>query len=110
MEKGYLDSTVINNVETLCSVVKIVLNGSDWYRAWHCPVSRNSDKHIRLFLGIYEVEALTSMISEMVEPDGRLYRSEVLSYCIGPDDFDERWLRDLTGGSNNFQQQESSKM
>ncbi len=33
VEKGYLDMpTVVNNVETLCSVVKVVLNGGEWYK------------------------------------------------------------------------------
>ena len=34
VQKGYLDKpTVVNNVETLCSVVKILINGSLWYKA-----------------------------------------------------------------------------
>jgi [NiFe] hydrogenase diaphorase moiety large subunit len=34
VQVGYKDlPTVVNNVETLCSVVKIVTNGSDWYKA-----------------------------------------------------------------------------
>jgi [NiFe] hydrogenase diaphorase moiety large subunit len=34
VSKGYLQMpTVVNNVETLCAVVKIVLNGSDWYNS-----------------------------------------------------------------------------
>ncbi len=32
VEKGYLQRpTVVNNVETLCSVVKVILNGPEWY-------------------------------------------------------------------------------
>jgi [NiFe] hydrogenase diaphorase moiety large subunit len=32
VEKGYLEMpTVVNNVETLCSVVKVILNGAEWY-------------------------------------------------------------------------------
>ena len=32
--KGYLQKpTVVNNVETLCAVVKIVLNGGEWYNS-----------------------------------------------------------------------------
>jgi len=32
VQKGYLDQpTVINNVETLCSVVKIIQHGSEWF-------------------------------------------------------------------------------
>jgi [NiFe] hydrogenase diaphorase moiety large subunit len=34
VSKGYLQKpTVVNNVETLCAVVKIVLNGSEWYNS-----------------------------------------------------------------------------
>jgi [NiFe] hydrogenase diaphorase moiety large subunit len=34
VEKGYHDMpTVVNNVETLCSVVKVILNGGDWYKS-----------------------------------------------------------------------------
>lgn len=34
VEKGYLDKpTVVNNVETLCNVVKIILHGAEWFRA-----------------------------------------------------------------------------
>lgn len=34
VSKGYLQKpTVVNNVETLCEVVKIVLNGSEWYNS-----------------------------------------------------------------------------
>ncbi len=33
-EKGYRDQpTVVNNVETLCAVTRIVLNGSEWFRS-----------------------------------------------------------------------------
>ncbi|MEK6796852.1 MAG: NAD(P)H-dependent oxidoreductase subunit E [Spirochaetota bacterium] len=32
VEKGYLDKpTVVNNVETLCSIVKVLIHGADWY-------------------------------------------------------------------------------
>jgi [NiFe] hydrogenase diaphorase moiety large subunit len=32
VQKGYLDKpTVVNNVETLCTVVKIINNGADWF-------------------------------------------------------------------------------
>jgi [NiFe] hydrogenase diaphorase moiety large subunit len=34
VQKGYLDKpTVVNNVESLCAVVKIMVNGSLWYKA-----------------------------------------------------------------------------
>ena len=35
VEKGYLEKpTVVNNVETLCSVVKVILKGAEWYRSF----------------------------------------------------------------------------
>jgi [NiFe] hydrogenase diaphorase moiety large subunit len=35
VEKGYLDKpTVVNNVETLCNVVKIILEGADWFKSF----------------------------------------------------------------------------
>ncbi len=34
VEKGYLDKpTVVNNVETLCCVTKVMINGADWFKA-----------------------------------------------------------------------------
>jgi [NiFe] hydrogenase diaphorase moiety large subunit len=34
VQKGYLDKpTVVNNVETLCSVPKILLEGADWFKS-----------------------------------------------------------------------------
>ena len=34
VQVGYLNKpTVVNNVETLCSVVKIILNGAEWYKS-----------------------------------------------------------------------------
>lgn len=35
VEKGYLEKpTVVNNVETLCTVVKALMNGADWYKSF----------------------------------------------------------------------------
>jgi len=35
VEKGYLEKpTVVNNVETLCAIVKILWNGADWYKSF----------------------------------------------------------------------------
>lgn len=34
VQKGYLDKpTVVNNVETLCKVVPIMINGADWFKS-----------------------------------------------------------------------------
>ena len=109
-EKGYLDSpTVINNVETLCSVVKIVLNGSDWYRALGTAQSAGT-KVISIsgdcqFPGIYEVEWGFNIhdLLEMVgaEDVQAVQVGGPSGYCIGPDDFDRTLAyEDLsTGGS-----------
>jgi len=60
VEKGYLDMpTVVNNVETLCSVVKVVLNGGDWYKSFGTTESTGT-KLLSIsgdckFPGVYEV-------------------------------------------------------
>lgn len=60
VEKGYLDMpTVVNNVETLCSVVKVVLNGGDWYKSLGTTESTGT-KLLSIsgdckFPGVYEV-------------------------------------------------------
>ncbi|MFL7814305.1 MAG: NAD(P)H-dependent oxidoreductase subunit E [Anaerolineales bacterium] len=66
VEKGYLDKpTVVNNVETLCSVVKIMLNGADWFKS----LGTNESAGTKLLSisgdcekpGVYEVEWGTSV-------------------------------------------------
>jgi [NiFe] hydrogenase diaphorase moiety large subunit len=60
VEKGYLDMpTVVNNVETLCAVVKIVLNGGEWYKSFGTTESTGT-KLLSIsgdckFPGVYEV-------------------------------------------------------
>jgi len=60
VEKGYLDMpTVVNNVETLCAVVKIVLNGGEWYKSFGTTESTGT-KVLSIsgdckFPGVYEV-------------------------------------------------------
>jgi len=60
VEKGYLDMpTVVNNVETLCSVVKVVLNGGEWYKSFGTTESTGT-KLLSIsgdckFPGVYEV-------------------------------------------------------
>jgi len=61
VEKGYLNMpTIVNNVETLCSATKVVLNGGDWFRSFGTKestgtklLSVSGDCH---FPGVYEVE------------------------------------------------------
>ena len=66
VEKGYQDKpTVVNNVETLCSVVKIMLNGADWFKS----LGTNESAGTKLLSisgdcekpGVYEVEWGTSV-------------------------------------------------
>lgn len=61
VETGYHNMpTVVNNVETLCAVVKIILKGSEWYRELGTHESTGT-KLISIsgdcrFPGIYEIE------------------------------------------------------
>ncbi|MBN1416294.1 MAG: NAD(P)H-dependent oxidoreductase subunit E [Bacteroidales bacterium] len=60
VEKGYHDMpTVVNNVETLCSVVKVILNGGEWYKSFGTHESTGT-KLLSIsgdckFPGVYEV-------------------------------------------------------
>lgn len=61
IEVGYLGMpTVVNNVETFCSVVKILLNGGEWYRSFGTKDSTGT-KLISIsgdckYPGVYEIE------------------------------------------------------
>ena len=61
VEKGYLDMpTVVNNVETLCSAVKVILNGGEWYKSFGTSESTGT-KLLSIsgdcrYPGVYEVE------------------------------------------------------
>ena len=61
VEKGYLDyPTIVNNVETLASAVRIVKNGAEWYKSFGTHDSLGT-KLLSVsgdcrFPGIYEVE------------------------------------------------------
>lgn len=110
VEKGYNDCpTVVNNVETLCSTVKIMLNGGEWYSSLGTPESTGT-KVLSIsgdcrYPGIYEVEwGLTIIdILDMVGstdvqaiqvggPSGSL---------IGPEEFERKLCYSdlVTGGS-----------
>ncbi|MCD4697815.1 MAG: NAD(P)H-dependent oxidoreductase subunit E [Bacteroidales bacterium] len=74
VQVGYLNKpTVINNVETLCSVVKIVMNGSDWYKTMGTKETAGTkllsiSGDVR-FPGVFEVEwGIT--VREMLEMAG----------------------------------------
>ncbi|HUJ74481.1 MAG TPA: NADH-ubiquinone oxidoreductase-F iron-sulfur binding region domain-containing protein, partial [bacterium] len=108
--KGYLQKpTVVNNVETLCAVVKIVLNGGEWYAGIGTKESKGT-KVISVSgdcgkPGVYEiawgftvndvirmVEATDVQAVQVGGPSGS---------CIGPREFDRvLCYEDLaTGGS-----------
>ena len=61
VQKGYLDKpTVVNNVETLCSVVQVILEGAEWFKSF----GTNESAGTKLLSisgdcknpGVYEVE------------------------------------------------------
>lgn len=112
VEKGYLDMpTVVNNVETLCATVKVILYGGEWYRAFGTKDSTGT-KLLSIsgdckFPGVYEVEWGFNIndILEMVGADPDTVQAVQVGgpsgTLIGPNEF-ERILcfADLaTGGS-----------
>lgn len=110
VEKGYLNQpTIVNNVETLCSVVKVIINGGEWYKKFG-TVESSGTKLLSVsgdcrYPGVFEVEWGFSVtdILEMVGAD-HVQAVQVggpSGSCIGPNEF-ERILgyEDLaTGGS-----------
>lgn len=111
VEKGYLECpTVVNNVETFCSVVKILKNGADWYKSFGTKESTGT-KLLSIsgdckYPGVYEVEWGFSVynILEMVGADKEIQAVQVggpSGTLLGPNEF-RRMLgyEDLaTGGS-----------
>lgn len=86
VEKGYKDMpTVVNNVETLCSVVKVILKGGEWYRSFGTTESTGtkllSISGDCLFPGVYEVEWGFS-INDVLDMVGA-GKSEVLAVQVG---------------------------
>ncbi len=110
VEKGYLGQpTIVNNVETLCAVVKVVLNGGDWYKSFGTSVSTGT-KLLSVsgdcrYPGVYEVEWGFSVddILEMIgaEQVQAIQVGGPSGTCIGPNEFDRiLGYEDLaTGGS-----------
>ncbi|MFC2126545.1 NADH-quinone oxidoreductase subunit F, partial [Bacteroidota bacterium] len=110
VEKGYLKMpTVVNNVETLCSVTKVILNGGEWFRSFGTKESTGtkllSVSGDCLFPGIYEVDWGFNVndILEMVGgyevqavqvggPSGRCLSSTGFNRILGYEDL-------ATGGS-----------
>ncbi len=111
VEKGYLGMpTVVNNVETLCSVVKVMLNGGDWYRSFGTSESTGT-KLLSISgdcrnPGVYEVSWGFSVhdMLEMVGTTGNVQAVQVggpSGSLIGSDEFNRTLgYEDLaTGGS-----------
>ena len=111
VEKGYLEMpTIVNNVETLCAAVKVILNGGDWYRKFGTSESTGT-KLLSIsgdcrYPGVYEVEWGFS-VNDILEMVGKLGTVQAVQVggpsgsLIGPDEF-KRTLgyEDLaTGGS-----------
>jgi [NiFe] hydrogenase diaphorase moiety large subunit len=111
VEKGYLEKpTIVNNVETLLSAVKIIYHGAAWYKSFGTKASSGT-KVLSIsgdckFPGVYEVEWGFSVhdILEMAGADSGVGAVQVggpSGACIGPAEF-HRVLayEDLaTGGS-----------
>lgn len=111
VEKGYLEMpTIVNNVETLCSVVKVILNGADWYRSFGTAESTGT-KLLSISgdcrnPGVYEVAWGFSVndILEMVGKVGNVQAVQVggpSGSLIAPNEFNRTLgYEDLaTGGS-----------
>ncbi len=111
VEKGYLGMpTVVNNVETLCSVVKIMLNGPEWYHSFGTAESTGT-KLLSISgdcrnPGVYEVAwgFSVSDILELVGTAGKVQAVQVggpSGSLIGPNEFNRTLgYEDLaTGGS-----------
>jgi [NiFe] hydrogenase diaphorase moiety large subunit len=110
VQQGYLDKpTVVNNVETLSNVVKIMINGADWFKAIGTRESAGT-KVLSISgdcrkPGVYELEYGTT-INEMLELVGATSVQAVQvagpsGVCIGPDKFHQKIaFEDLpTGGA-----------
>jgi [NiFe] hydrogenase diaphorase moiety large subunit len=110
VQKGYkMMPTVINNVESLSSVVKILLHGADWFRALGTRESAGT-KVLSIsgdcdFPGVYEVDWGVS-INHLLQMAGARHVQAVQvggpsGICIPPSQFDRKIaFEDLaTGGS-----------
>ena len=110
VEKGYKDCpTVVNNVETLCSVVNIIYHGHEWYLDQGTDVSKGT-KVLSIsgdcrYPGIYEMEwgftvreilemvgAKDTLAVQMGGPSGSLIGAEQFNHQVCYEDL-------ATGGS-----------
>lgn len=98
VQVGYMDKpTVVNNVETLSTVVKIMLNGPDWFKAIGTPESAGT-KLLSVAgdcekPGVYEFEFGTK-VSEVLDLVGATSVQAVQiggpsGVCINPEMFDK---------------------
>jgi [NiFe] hydrogenase diaphorase moiety large subunit len=98
VQSGYLGKpTVVNNVETLSTVVKIMLHGADWFKAIGTRESAGT-KVLSIsgdckIPGVYEVE-YGMTVNEMLEMVGATSVQAVQvagpsGVCIGPDKFNQ---------------------
>jgi len=111
VEKGYLNMpTIVNNVETLCTVTMIMHNGGSWYRSLGTRESTGtkllSVSGDCLHPGVYEIEWGFSVndILDLVGSAGEVQAVQVggpSGSCIGPEEFSRTLgYEDLaTGGS-----------
>lgn len=110
VEKGYHQKpTVVNNVETFCSIVKVIHFGGSWYRSFGTKESTGT-KLLSIsgdcqFPGVYEIEWGFN-VNDMLEMVGATDVQAVQvggpsGSLIGPDDFNRiLGFEDLaTGGS-----------
>ena len=110
VEKGYLGyPTVVNNVETLCAIVKVMLRGGEWYKNLG-TVESTGTKLLSIsgdcrFPGVYEIEwgFTINEILDMVGADNvqAVQVGGPSGACIAPNEFDRiLGYEDLaTGGS-----------
>ncbi|KAA3644618.1 MAG: hypothetical protein DWQ07_14480 [Chloroflexi bacterium] len=113
VQRGYLDKpTVVNNVETLCSVVQVILEGAEWFKSFGTSESAGT-KLLSLSgdcknPGIYAVEWGVT-VQKLIRRAGATNVQAVQiggpsGMCIGPDQFNRQLaFEDLaTGGSLIF--------
>jgi len=112
VEKGYLNMpTIVNNVETFCSVVKIILNGGEWYKSFGTSESTGT-KLLSIsgdcrYPGVYEIEwgfSVNDILDMVGAPKNNVQAVQVggpSGSLIGPNEFNRiLGYEDLsTGGS-----------
>jgi len=112
VEQGYLGMpTIVNNVETFCSVVKIILNGGEWYKSFGTAQSTGT-KLLSVsgdcrYPGVYEVDwgfsvnDILDMVGAVKQQVQAVQVGGPSGSLIGPDEFGRiLGYEDLsTGGS-----------